>query len=383
MTALRKLAHIAVDATLAGQDTLKTAIQIAPSVEPALKQGANSSQPYLNQSSYGALTDLLATITPLVHDMTNQAQGLSLSSLPLSASQSKMISTLLPWLPVADTVLSQVPTYKSVLGWLIGIGQSRSFLVEPMDSAELRTTGGFTGQFGVLTFNGGRMAPLSLKNIGAYEEDHSGLPGGTKPIDAAVYARVVGQVAPSPYSSWWPIANFGVRDANVSADFPTSAKIIINRYAYEFQQQVDGVISFTPTLIEQVLRVTGPITIASYHETITAQNLEDKLHYYQLNNAGIYKEQTIEHVQDPEIARKLFTQRVTKQLMSAVFHLPASKLLPMANQMLQATKTKDLQIYFDNPQLESLLAKYGSNGVAGSFEYARRSVCGAGQSECQ
>jgi hypothetical protein len=226
-----------------------------------------------------------------------------------------------------------------------------------MDNSELRATGGFTGQFGQLTFAGGHMAPLTLQNIGAYEEYHTDNP----PIDPTLYQnRVVGQTAPGLYGDWWPIANFGVRDANVSADFPTSAKFIINRYNYEFQKNIDGVIIFTPALIQQVLQVTGPIKIAAYNETITAQNLEDRLHYYQLNNIGIRKEELIEHQDNPELARKLFTQRVTKQLMATVEHLPIGKLLPMMGQMVQSMKTKDLQIYFDNPQLEALIAKYGS-----------------------
>jgi hypothetical protein len=360
LASLRKIGHIAVDGTAAGQEAIKTAIEIAPQMEPALKKSSDPNQAYLDQDSYNKVVDLIATIAPLVHDMSNESQGISLTGLPLSSSQQQTVTTLLTILPVVDGVLTQAPQYKDALGWLLGVGQQRSFLVEPMDSAELRSTGGFTGQFGELTFAGGHMAPLKLQNIGAYEENHEGLPGGSPPISEAIYSKVVNQTAPPAYAAWWPVANFGVRDANVSADFPTTAKIIETYYDNEFSRQVSGVILFTPALIKQILQVTGPIYIDQYNETITAQNLEDKLHYYQLNNNGIYREQVIEHIKDSELARKAFTQRVTKQLMDMVFHLPADKLLPMAAQMLQAMKTKDLQIYFDNAQLDSLIAKYGS-----------------------
>jgi hypothetical protein len=360
LASLRKIGHIAVDGTAAGQAAIKTAIEIAPQMSPALKKSSNPNQAYLDQNSYNKVVDLMATIAPLVHDMSNDAQGISLTGLPLSASQQQTVTTLLTILPVVDGVLAQAPQYKNALGWLLGVGQQRSFLLEPMDSAELRSTGGFTGQFGELTFAGGHMAPLKLQNIGAYEENHSGLPGGSPPISQTIYDKVVNQTAPPAYATWWPVANFGVRDANVSADFPITAKIIENYYDNEFSTQVSGVILFTPALIKQILHVTGPIHIDQYNETITEQNLEDKLHYYQLNNNGIYREQVIEHIKDSELARKAFTQRVTKQLMDMVFHLPVDKLLPMAAQMLQAMKTKDLQIYFDNTQLEGLIGKYGS-----------------------
>ena len=363
MTALRKIGHIAVDGTAAAQLAVQTAIEIAPVIGPGLKAEKNPSKPYLDQASFDKVMALISSIQPLVHDMSLNAQGISLTGLPISASQSKMITDILPLLPAVDNVLSQAPQYKDAIAWLLGIGGSRTILLEPMDTAELRSTGGFTGQFGELTFTGGHMAPLKMKNLGAYEEDHRGLPGGSGPIDPNLYARVESQVAPGLYGNWWPFDNFGMRDANVSADFPTSAQIILGDYKNEFQKNADGLIMFTPQLIQQVLQVTGPMVIPLYNETVTAQNLQAKLHYYQLDNAGIYKEQTLEHQPDAELARKLFTQRVTQQLMLTAMHLPVSKLLPLANQMLQATKTKDLQIYFDNSQLEGLIGKYGSEAT--------------------
>ncbi|BCL81257.1 DUF4012 domain-containing protein [Ktedonobacteria bacterium brp13] len=360
MTALRKIGHIAVDGTAAAQQAIQTAIEIAPVAGAGLKAEKDPSKPYLDQASFNKVMALLSSIQPLVHDMSQNAQGISLTGLPISASQSKMITDILPLLPAVDNVLSQAPQYKDAIAWLLGIGGSRTILLEPMDTAELRSTGGFTGQFGELTFTGGHMAPLNMKNLGAYEESHTA-GNGSAPVNEAIYQRVLDQpLAPNQYSNWWPFDNFGIRDANVSADFQTSANIILNRYAYEFQQNADGVIMFTPELIKQVLQVTGPMVIPLYNETVTAQNLEAKLHYYQLDHDGIVKEKAIEHVKDDESARKLFTQRVTQQLMLTAMHLPVSKLLPLATQMLQATKTKDLQIYFDNSQLEGLIGKYGS-----------------------
>jgi len=98
----------------------------------------------------------------------------------------------------------------------------------------------------------------------------------------------------------------GLRDSNLSADFPTSARLAIDQYGLRCTP-VDGVIAFTPSLIEHILQVTGPTYIPQYAETITVQNLEERLHYYQLDNAGIRKEEIVEHVEGPLQARKLFT----------------------------------------------------------------------------
>ena len=359
----RALGRIAVDGTAAAQQLLKTMQDIAPSIDLAFQQSASSAdsallQPYLTPFSYQEISSTLDAIAPLIHRMSLNAQEVSLNALSLSSKQHEMIAAVLPLLPVIDAALNQRAVLRNPLEWVLGIDSQRTFLVEPMDSSELRATGGFTGQFGELVLNGAHIGPLKLSNIGKYEEDHT-YEGGSPP-DPTVYPKVVGQSPPAPYSDWWPIPNFGLRDANLSADFPTSANIVMDRYRYEFGRQVDGVIMFTPTLIKQVLHVTGPIAIPAYHQFVTEQNLEDILHYYQLNNAGIYQEQQVEHVSDTELARKLFTQRVTTALLNSVTHLPLDQMFSLANDMLQSMKTKDLQIYVTNAQVESLIGTYGS-----------------------
>ena len=359
----RALGHIAVDGTSVADQLIKVAIDIAPNVSSALTQTPNQPdtvplKPFINATSFQEINTTLGTITPLVHAMNIEAQQLSLNALPISTKQRELVLSILPLLPILDASLTQKQQWINMVGWFLGIASPRAFLVEPMDSSELRATGGFTGQFADLTLNGGHMGPLKFSNIGKYEESHQ-----DSPPDPVVYAKVSGQPAPDPYSAWWPIPNFGLRDANLSADFPTSARIAMDHYTYEFGNHVDGVIIFTPSLIQQVLHVTGPITIPAYGEIITEQNLQARLHYYQLDNRGIRREEIIEKVEDPQVARKLFTQRVTTGLLSSVTHLPINKLLPMANELLQSMKTKDLQIYVTNPQLEALIGKYGSTAA--------------------
>ncbi len=360
--AARALGHIATIGTDVAQQLLTMMQDIAPSIAPNLQKSSSNDEnaplkPYLTPSSYQRINTTITTITPLIHTMTQYARGLSLDSLPVSSKQREMLASVVTLLPILDAAMPQVRDAQAALGWFLGVDSQRSFLVEPMDSAELRATGGFTGQFGELILNGAHVGPLKLSNIGIYEEDHT---GEGSPPDEAIYSKVVGQSAPAQYANWWPVANFGLRDANLSADFPTSARLAMDRYSYEFGKNVDGVIMFTPVLIEHVLVATGPISIPAYKQTITAQNLEGLLHYYQLDNTGIRQEELVEHVYDSQAARKLFTQRVTQALISSVTHLPITKMLALANQIFFSMKTKDLQIYVTNPQLTSLISKYGS-----------------------
>ncbi|GCE19727.1 DUF4012 domain-containing protein [Dictyobacter kobayashii] len=205
-----------------------------------------------------------------------------------------------------------------------------------------------------MSINHGRIAPFALKDIGPIEENNP-------------TSRVRGNHPPAPFN-WWPIANWGLRDSNISADFPTSARLAIQTYKSEFDTTIDGVILFSPLLISRVIQTLGPITIPLYNETITAQNLEERLHYYQLDNQGILKEVIIEKIKqtpaNPQIAgnqaRKLFTKRLSNALMDRIRHASPYEMIALAREMLRDLKTKDLQIYISNPQLQQLLGKYGS-----------------------
>lgn len=345
------LSEIGVDVANIGQELTQTAMMLAPTFRGPLL--TNTQQPLVTSAMLEQLRSSIDRLMPYLSDIQVQSRQLSPDALPISDEQRQQLTELLQLIPQAQLDISQGRQLLNALAWILGVGEPRTFLVQTMDRAELRPTGGFTGQFGELLINGGRIAPFALKNIGPYEE-----------LNPNSLAN--GQLAPQPYRSWWPIPNWGLRDSNLSADFPTSARIAIATYKYEFGQTVDGVIVFSPFLITRVLQITGPITISEYRETITAQNMEDRLHYYQLDNQGIRKEEIVEHVNGPDaptLARKLFTARLSRVLQDHVRHAPPDELLALAHTMLYALKTRDLQVYVTNPQIEGLLARFGAAGM--------------------
>ena len=339
----RAASRIGIDVAIIGQELTTTALILAPSFRGSLL--TNSSQPLVTQSMLGLLGTTINDLLPRLGDIQLQSRSLSLDSLPVSADQRGQFEQLLQAIPQAQSDLQQVLNLLGVSNWLLGVDQPRTFLVQTMDRAELRPTGGFTGQYGELTINGGRIAPFALKDISLVEY-----------VDSS---KTLGQLAPAQYRSWWPFANWGLRDSNVSADFPTSAQIAISQYQLEVGHRVDGIILFTPFLIEHILEVIGPVHINGYNDTITAQNLEDRLHYYQQDNSGIARQVVVSPGDTTTSMRKRFTSLLARVLMDDVRHAPPDEIIAIAREMLHDLKTKDLQMYFTNPQVESLLMQYG------------------------
>ena len=100
-----------------------------------------------------------------IDDIRTQMSQVSMKDLPISTVQKTQLASMLALLPRAQAMIEQVQGVSGIVSWLLGVGHERRFLVQTMDSAELRPGGGFTGQYGILQISDGRMAPFSLQDV--------------------------------------------------------------------------------------------------------------------------------------------------------------------------------------------------------------------------
>src|SRR5579871_2356278 len=227
INSLRAVGRIADDGTAVAQQVLKTLRNIAPDIDAAVQNSSLSSDPpmllpFLTPASYQEINTTLKNITPLIHRITLNAQNVSLTALPLSSKQRATLASILPLLPAVDGFLSQWSTLRDPLAWLLGINQQRSFLVEPMDSSELRATGGFTGQFGELVLNGAHPGPIKLANIGKYEEDHSDV---GSPPDQSSIRKSSARALQCPIPNGGPFQTLGCATRMSLPTFPPLPKL--------------------------------------------------------------------------------------------------------------------------------------------------------------
>jgi hypothetical protein len=341
---VKMIAQAGIEVSTLGAEVSTAALTIVQGL-PANPLSAGNTPLFTNDE----IPLLQATINDADHilgDLQTQLANIDVNDLPVSACQRSTFSKVITLLPEAHHLLDQVNNLLPVGIWALGIDKQRNFLIQTLDRAELRGSGGFTGQYGVVTINGGRVGPITLQDIAWL--DYCGV--GT--------CSALGKSAPAKWS-WWPFGNFGLRDSNLSADFPTDAQEAIDLFAQEGGGQVDGVISFTPIPIEHILSITGPIFVPGYNETITAQNLEDRIHYYQQDPAGIAKEKQISAGNTGITARKRFTALVDTLLQERVRQLPVNQLMLVAKSVLADMRSKDIEIYLSDPRAEALLTQYG------------------------
>lgn len=345
-----------------GQDVSTMGLSLLGAVEPVLanlRGGALSegAQPLITATQAAQIRGALVSSIPLLNDLESRISMIDPNQLPVSACQRAEYVHLTAELPQANSWLAKAPQLFDAAMWFAGVGQSRQFLIQEMDSRELRPTGGFTGQYGVLITSNGR---VKLAGSGLYTVNH---------LDYGVgYNYIVGR-RPPPIYDWWPFQNWGVRDSNLSPDFPTTAQLVLKNFAGEGgpgylslpTSAMDGLIAFTPVPIEHFLQLTGPIVVPNFNETITASNLVAKIDFYQNTAQGQALDAALCHGSSdntPATQRECFTQILGRLMLNRARHLSFSQLAPLAKTLLGDVQSKEIQIYITNPQMEQLLAQY-------------------------
>jgi hypothetical protein len=159
---------------------------------------------------------------------------------------------------------SQIISLKTVLTDLVSLEdlflsyfghQPKTYLLAFQNYDEMRATGGFIGTIGVLKYENGAIQKLKIESV--YNLDGS----LTKQI-----------AAPGPFQP--AIAKWGLRDANWFADFPTSAKKMLEFFEYG-SETADGVIALTPHIFGEILKLVGPIEMPEYGVTLTSDNFQE------------------------------------------------------------------------------------------------------------
>jgi len=155
--------------------------------------------------------------------------------------------------------LSGLVTTGQELKEVLGLSRDKRYLVVFQNNAELRASGGFLGSYALVDLSGGKIRDLEVPGGGSYD------------TAAGLKVRVA---APQPL--WLVGTLWHFWDANWWPDWPTTAQNLMWFYDKSGGPSVDGVISVTPTVIEDLLTVTGPIDLTQeYGLTIDADNFWD------------------------------------------------------------------------------------------------------------
>jgi len=272
----------------------------------------------------------------------NLQSGIQKSSGELSAAQDDLdkvnlddlppetkdkFSDLKSKLPLVNASLKNFLDYSQIFLDVLGYNGPRKYLFLFENNEEMRSTGGFIGSYGILDIGNGRVKKLFVDDI--YNPD------------GQLKARVIPPAPSQKMSAVWTM-----HDANWFPDFPTSAEKVAWFYEKTGGPTVDGVIAVTPELLEDLLKVTGPIDMPEYGKTVDANNFTE------------VTQQEVEVDYDKELNQpKKFVADLTPKILDKVMSergiVPMMQTLKAFN---SALTEKHLLLYSRNYNIQKLIS---------------------------
>ena len=220
-----------------------------------------------------------------------------------------------------------------VLTEVLGGNGRRNYLVEQVNSAELRAGGGFIGTYSLLQAAQGSIRVV--RSGDSYElADPRPLPGQPGFIPQ-----------PGPFREIIPDISWSFVDSNDSPDFPTSAQAAEN-FVQPRIGKIDAVVSIDLYAVAKMLELTGPMAAPGYGITLSAGNFVAEAVRLDLGNAQ----------------HKTILNALAGPLMSRVSSLPPDRWPALIAALNDLAVQRHLQAYFNDPLVEAEMDRVGWSG---------------------
>lgn len=162
--------------------------------------------------------------------------------------------------PLIASFLGIARDYSAISANLLGKDSSKRYLILFQNSSEIRPTGGFIGSYAVVELKDGRLVNMFVDGI--YNADGR---------------LTVNVIPPKPFehitTAW------STHDANWFFDFPLSAEKVAWFYEQTGGGRIDGVFTVNVEVVENLLKITGPINLEGYDITLNSENFRDEIQY--------------------------------------------------------------------------------------------------------
>jgi len=136
----------------------------------------------------------------------------------------------------------------------------RHYFLAVQNGAELRATGGFVGNWGILSADGGKVHLDFIERIASLNPPQ----GVVRQLNAP--QEYVDRYGPFEPAQTW-------QNINMAPDFPTVARVMADQYRQATGGHVDGVLAVDPQGLAALLKLTGPVSVTGWPEPLTAQNV--------------------------------------------------------------------------------------------------------------
>jgi hypothetical protein len=221
------------------------------------------------------------------------------------------------------------------LNLFLGSAQDKRYLLVFEDNAEMRASGGFVGSYALLDLSQGKITNIEAPQGGSYDTK-----GGMNKY--IIPPQPLTLINPRWYfwdANWWP-------------DWEKSAQKLSWFYEKSGGPTTDGVIAFTPTVLQRILAITGSIDMTDTNGMVmTSDNLWTNL------RTAIDTEKASEDKLPYDLAenkpKKVIGQLTEKIITQIPERLDRDKFVALLSSLQQDLNEKQILIYLNDNNLQS------------------------------
>lgn len=276
------------------------------------------------QDFQGALLDARGNIK----HATTLLADIDPSSIP--EDKRATLETFTKKIPDFEAYIDHAVEYSDFLLSFVGEQGTKTYLILLQNTTERRPTGGFPGTYAVVTFDRGTLKKVFVDDV--YNPD------------GQIRANII---PPKPIQHITP--NWGMRDANWFADFPTSAQKIEEMYLLDGGAKVDGVFTIDPTVIARILQVIGPIPMPEYGVTLDQNNFLAEI------------QDEVEYQADRAQPKKIVSDFQPK-FFATLAEQDKAKWVEIMKVLVGSLEQKHIMAFFNDPKLQKEVIKGGFGG---------------------
>jgi hypothetical protein len=226
-------------------------------------------------------------------------------------------------------------TAGSVLPSIMGVDGRRRYLVLAPDNAEVRPIGGLIAAFATPVFEDGSLREMTFRDILEIDRrDQEAYVQPPDPLSDHLLGSFTWQVADA---GWWP-------------DFGASVSEVRRLYKIETgEDDFQGVIAFTPELVDRLLEVVGPVTVDSAGITVKP------------GETYLLSLEQVEVLHQGE-GRKAFVADLASQVLERLYALSPSRYPEVLAALDEAGQRRQLQGQLDDPAAQAAVDAFGWPG---------------------
>jgi len=329
---------VATTASLVNSEA-KTATTLLEAAQAIADTGSKMARVFAGFSDRRSLEEQFALMSSILSEtvpqMTSVATSLSaLNAEDIPVAQRAQFAQMQKMLPPFIETLQSTQDMLPVLGYMLGTSVDRRYLVVFQNDAELRPTGGFIGSFAVVDIGNGEVKKIDAPGGGSYDLQGSLM-----------------QELSSPQPLHLINAKWEFQDANWSPDFPSSARKLLWFHEKSGGPTSEGVIAINVSVLESLLRLTGPIAMEEYGITLDAGNVRHEL------------QMQVEHKYDRiENQPKKIIADLAPLVLSRVLEVVKERPLDVVSTFSDSLTKKEMQVYLRDEDMQKRVTDFGWAG---------------------